>query len=306
LFHMLNHAIYKSCLFLVAGVVQKKVGLVDLDRLGGLATRLPLTFAACLVAALSISGIPPLNGFASKWMVYQAVIEAGQNQENMLWVVWLATAMVGSALTLASLVKVLHSVFLCKPSPQVRQATIQRAKWPASVAMVILASLCVVFGVFAQAIPLRYLIQPAVGQPLEFPGTWWAGQAAGFLFSAFLLGWIVYALTIRHGKLRKLPTYIGGERMNETRIPGVPKGMQRHVEVTGVDFYLTVEQLPVINRFYRAAQTNTLDPYETGGKASRWLVNLLRAAHRGVLTNYLAWFVLGLLGILYVMTQRTP
>ncbi len=52
LFHMLNHAIYKSCLFLGAGVVEKKTGTVDLDQLGGLATRLPITFATCLVAAL--------------------------------------------------------------------------------------------------------------------------------------------------------------------------------------------------------------------------------------------------------------
>ncbi len=52
LFHMLNHAIYKSCLFLGAGVVEKKTGTVDLDQLGGLATRLPLTFATCLVASL--------------------------------------------------------------------------------------------------------------------------------------------------------------------------------------------------------------------------------------------------------------
>lgn len=55
LFHMLNHAIYKSCLFLGAGVVQQQTGTVDLDRLGGLATRLPLTFATFLIASLAVS-----------------------------------------------------------------------------------------------------------------------------------------------------------------------------------------------------------------------------------------------------------
>ena len=65
---MLNNAIYKSALFLCAGVIEKETGTTDLDRLGGLARLMPVTFVACTVAALSISGIPPLNGFASKWM----------------------------------------------------------------------------------------------------------------------------------------------------------------------------------------------------------------------------------------------
>jgi formate hydrogenlyase subunit 3/multisubunit Na+/H+ antiporter MnhD subunit len=304
LFHMLNHAVYKSSLFLVAGVVEKKTGTTDLDRLGGLATRLPITFVVCLIAAFSISGIPPLNGFASKWMVYQAVIESGRHSGNMLWVIWLTAAVVGSALTLASFVKVLHGVFLCKPSPQVRQATIHRASWPATLPMLLLAGLCVTFGIFAQAIPLRYLIQPAVGQPLNFTGTYWAGQAAGLLLIAFALGWLVYAFAIRGGKLRKVSTYIGGERMEETRIEGVPAGSQRHVEVTGVDFYETIEQLPVLRRFYLAAQTKLFDIYDSGAAASAWMINLLRTAHTGLLTSYLTWFVLGLLGILYVMMEN--
>ncbi|NIL96457.1 MAG: hypothetical protein GTO53_03510, partial [Planctomycetales bacterium] len=178
LFHMLNHAIYKSCLFLVAGVVQQKAGEVDLDRLGGLATRLPMTFCTCLVASLAVSGIPPFNGFASKWMVYQAIIESGQQEGGSLWVFWLATAMFGSALTLAIIVKMLHSVFLCKPSPQIRQRSIQRAGWSEVVPLALLSGLCLLFGVFAMAVPLRWFILPAVSEPVIFHGTWWAGQAS--------------------------------------------------------------------------------------------------------------------------------
>jgi formate hydrogenlyase subunit 3/multisubunit Na+/H+ antiporter MnhD subunit len=305
LFHMLNHAIYKSCLFLGAGVVENKTGTVDLDRLGGLATRLPVTFVACLIASLSISGIPPLNGFASKWMVYQAVIDSGRNSGSMLWVAWLTAAMLGSALTLASFVKVMHGVFLCKPSPQIRNTTIQKAAWPASLPMALLACLCVVFGIFAYAIPLRYLIEPAVGQSLEFTGTWLAGRAAGLLLIVFVVGWMVYALTLRNGRLRKVPTYIGGERLDETRISGVPKGAARHVEVTGVDFYRTVEKLPVLRPLYEMAGRKIFDLYDTLGKVAAWLSNLLRAAHSGALPMYLSWFVLGLLGILYVIMEGT-
>jgi formate hydrogenlyase subunit 3/multisubunit Na+/H+ antiporter MnhD subunit len=306
LFHMLNNAIYKSCLFLGAGVVENKAGTVELDRLGGLATRLPVTFAACLVASLSISGVPPFNGFASKWMVYQAVIESGRSSGSMLWVVWLVAAMLGSALTLASFVKVLHGVFLCKPSPHIRKTNIRKAAWPVALPMVILAGLCVLFGVFAHAIPLRLFILPAVRQSVVFPGTWWAGQAAGLLLVAFLVGWMVYAFTLRNRKLRTCPTYIGGERLDEARIPGVPEGVERHVEVTGVDFYQTVEQLPVLKPMYELAHRKVFDVYVTGGKAIAWVITRLRYAHTGLLPRYLIWFVLGLLAVLYVMMEGIP
>ena len=64
-FHMLNNAIYKSCLFLCGGAVEQQAGTAELDKLGGLGKKMSTTFSACLIAALSISGIPPLNGFVS-------------------------------------------------------------------------------------------------------------------------------------------------------------------------------------------------------------------------------------------------
>ena len=96
LFHMLNNAIYKSCLFLTGGSVQHKTGTTNLDKLGGLAKLMPITFTACLIAALSISGVPPFNGFVSKWMIYQGIVELGR-EGSKLWVIWLAAAMFGSA-----------------------------------------------------------------------------------------------------------------------------------------------------------------------------------------------------------------
>ena len=306
LFHMLNHAVYKSCLFLTAGAVEKKTGTVDLDQLGGLATRLPVTFVTCLIASLSIAGIPPLNGFASKWMIYQSVIESHIDDHSMLWVSWVAIAMLGSVLTLASFVKVLHGVFLCKPSPRIRELKLSRVDWAMALPMLLLAGLCVIFGVFADAIPLGLLVRPAVGQPVAFAGVWWARQVAGFFLIAFVLGWTVYWLTMRDGKLRKVPTYIGGERLDETRIPGVPMGPGRHVEVTGVDFYRTVEQLPLLRKLYKVSRTQVLDIYETGGSIAAGLSAFLRGAHTGDLPFYVTWFVLGLIGILSVMMEGVP
>ena len=76
---------------------------------------MPVTFGTFLVAALAISGVPPLNGFASKWMIYQGIIESARGGGH-LWVLWLVAAMFGSALTLASFMKVVHAVFLGQPS----------------------------------------------------------------------------------------------------------------------------------------------------------------------------------------------
>ncbi len=75
LFHMVNNAIYKSCLFLTAGAVEKQAGTTDLEKLGGLARSMPVTVICFIVAAVSISGVPPFNGFFSKEMVYDAALE---------------------------------------------------------------------------------------------------------------------------------------------------------------------------------------------------------------------------------------
>ena len=212
LFHMLNHAIYKCALFLCAGVVEKETGSTDLDRLGGLAKMLPVTFIAFTVAALSISGIPPLNGFASKWMIYQGIIVSGGESGGVGWIVWLAVAMLGSALTLASFVKVLHATFLCKPSPEIQatagSAGIRESKRSMLLPLVVLASLCVIFGVFAFQIPLGLLIFPVV--QVDVPGVWWAGLATMLIVGAIVIGLLVYWLTMRGGKLRRVKTYIGG------------------------------------------------------------------------------------------------
>ena len=150
LFHMFNHAIYKACLFLTAGAAERRSGSGELDRMGGLVRAMPLTFACALTAALAISGVPPLNGFASKWMVYQGLIESRESLP-VVWAVALVAAMFGSALTLASFVKVLHSVFLGQP-PAGGEPTGPRPNALMAAPMVALALLCIVLGLFAASV----------------------------------------------------------------------------------------------------------------------------------------------------------
>ena len=305
LFHMLNHAIYKCALFLCAGVVEKEAGTTELDRLGGLARLMPVTFIACTVAALSISGIPPLNGFASKWMVYQGIITSGEDG-GFAWIVWLVVAMLGSALTLASFVKVLHATFLCKPSPEIQKAHIEEGSRSMLLPLVVLAGLCVIFGVFAFPLPLDRFIFPVLEQhgiPVDVTGVWWAGLATVLIVVAIMIGLLIYWLTMRSGKLRRVSTYIGGELMQDVYVSGEAQGPDRHVDVTGVDFYNTIEQLPVLEKFYSLARAKAFDIYDLLRNVVNYFIQALRALHTGILPAYLRWFMVGLLLVVWVVTQ---
>ena len=308
LFHMLNNTVYKTALFLCSGVIEKETGTTDLDRLGGLAKLMPVTFLTCTVAALSISGIPPLNGFASKWMIYQGIISGGEGS-GLGWIVWLAVAMLGSALTLASFVKVLHATFLCKPSALVRQKTIRENSTSMLLPLLILTVLCIVFGVFAFQIPLGLLIFPVV--QAEIPGVWWSGLATVLIMTAVFVGLIFYLLSMRGGKIRRMRTYIGGEQMQDVYISGerqrdqegAEEALQRDVEVTGVDFYNTIEQLPGLHKFYTLTRKRVFDIYELLRRAINYFVQMLRTMHSGILPAYLRWFVAGLLVVVWVVTE---
>ena len=299
LFHMLNHTLYKSGLFLGAGAVERATGTTDLDRLGGLAQRMPWTFGAFLVSALAISGVPPLNGFASKWMVYQGVLELGRSGDG-LWIAWLLAAMAGSALTLASFVKVLHATFLCAPPAELERRDPREVGIAMWLPPVVLAATCVVFGVFAFRLPLAYLVAPMVGGPVAIPGVWWSGTATWMLLIAFAAGAVGLWIAQR-GRIRRTPSWIGGESLETTWISGVSAGPERRIEVTGVDFYDTIEALPGIRGVYALARRRLFDVYQGGSAVTFYVVGALRRAHTGVLPLYLTWMVLGLLAVLYAI-----
>lgn len=292
LFHMLNHAIYKGCLFLCAGSVENQEKTMELDDLGGLAKFMPVTFLAFLVAALAISGIPPFNGFVSKWMVYQGVIEMGKTG-GWLWVVWLSAAMFGSALTLASFMKALHAVFL---GARARKDKPRESSAVMLIPMIVLSLLCIIFGVFAYAIPLRIWVLPAVSRAMSIPDPsvwlgWWSPVMATLLIIlGVLIGLIIYlAGTFRTP--RKSPAYVGGEVLGED------------VRVTGVDFYETVESMGFFSTVYKWAMSRAFDAYDVGGRISFYFIRGLRALHSGILPEYLTWVLAGLLVLIVILLR---
>ena len=111
LMHFVNHMMLKDALFLVAGAVMVRSHATTLDELGGLGRRMPFTFGVFLLSGLSLAGVPPLNGFSSKWLIYCAAFQSGH------WALAVA-AMIGSLFTLAAVMKFAHAAFMGTPTAQ--------------------------------------------------------------------------------------------------------------------------------------------------------------------------------------------
>jgi len=298
LFHMVNHAIYKSLLFLGCGAVESRTGDLELDNVGGLARAMPLTAASFFVGALAISGVPPLNGFVSKWLVYQGTLEGGGRLMPLL----LAGAVLGSALTLASFVKAMHSVFFGERPQELAGKDIREVGWNMLLPLGILAGLCVALGVLGGA-GFTYLFDAArvefgwqavaegdVGAELSFKlGFWGPVQAVLLILIGLVLGLLLYSFG-RAMKVRRVRPFLGGE-----------VDLPASTRVSGTSFYLTVRELPFIRGAYGDAEAEAFDVYRLAGQVGSVFVEMLRKLHTGVLEVYVTWLVVGVAGVIALL-----
>lgn len=164
LFHAMNHTMFKGLLFLCAGAVLYAAGTTDLDKLGGLSKKMPKTTICFLVGAFSISGLPPFNGFASKWMLYQATYTKAVETGNFFYALVTIVAVVVSVMTLASFVKVTQAVFFGQTSEQCKN--VKEVPFSMRLPMYILSVICVLGGIFYNVVE-KYLLTPAVGAALN-------------------------------------------------------------------------------------------------------------------------------------------
>jgi len=303
LFHMLNHTIYKTCLFLNAGNIEYRIGETELSKLGGLSKLMPITFIGTVVASLSISGVPPFNGFASKWMIYQGLLGSGAGWVSVFKIVFLVMAMFGSVLTLASFMKVLYSAFI-GDKPKELPSDIKEVPLLMQLPILMLALLCIILGVFANSLMIKPFLEPLVGAKIEYLGSWMPDTATVLIVLSLLAGAMVYSLS--RAAFRTTGNFIGGEKLEDSR-------------VLGTDFYLSVQDIKPLKAFYHIAQVGGFDVskhltvitnvssyvlfyavdrsinFITDGIGK--LVFVVSAGfkkvHSGLLDRYVAWLLLG-------------
>ncbi len=161
LFHLFNHSIFKSLLFLNSGAVEYTAGTRDLQKMGGLSRKMPVTGTTGFIASMSIAGIPPFNGFWSKLIIIIAAVQAGHY--------WLASwAVLASILTLASFMKVMKYAFLGKLNEKLQK--IKEVPILMQVSMLLFALICLVGGILLVSSINDAFLQQATDALLEGAG----------------------------------------------------------------------------------------------------------------------------------------
>ena len=151
LYHLINHAIFKGLLFLCAGSLYKATGTRDIEKLGGLIKKMPQTAICFLLGAMAISALPPLNGFASEWLMLQAFfLGAFKLTGGMKLFLGICASMLAltSGLVAACFVKAFGITFLAQPRSHYAQEA-KEAPLSMRAGMFFLAFLTVIFGIGA-------------------------------------------------------------------------------------------------------------------------------------------------------------
>jgi formate hydrogenlyase subunit 3/multisubunit Na+/H+ antiporter MnhD subunit len=291
LFHMINHAMYKSCLFLTGGAVEKQTGTTDLAKLGGIARKMPVTFFCFIIAAAAISGVPPLNGYFSKELVYDAAMESN--------IIFYLAAVLGTFFTAASFLKLGHAAYLGKPNSSI--ANVKEAPLAMLLPMIVIAAGCVLFGVY-NYLPLQQLIEPII-----------KGQLEGETFAGLMpRNWLLPAMTMV-AVIGALINHLMG-----TKASGNPLGAVDHIHYA-----------PGFDKIYRRAENRGFDPYDLGlkltagfarlgwwldrginwiydGAVAGWALTLsavIRYAHNGNYATYVLWSLIAAVAIIVFLIQ---
>ena len=291
--HTLNHALFKSLLFLGAGSVIHATGTREIDRLGGLARRMPATTATFLVGAAAIVGLPPLNGFVSEWVVYQALLR-GVSAGGAMQFAGLAGVVLAfiGALALACFVKVVGVLYL--GAPRHALATSPHESAPGMTRPLVgLAAACVVIGVLPIGVvsPALRVGSLVAGLPgTADPAAAAAGPATVFtvaLALSLLVAWALYAAFDRRRQALEAATWGCGfpaptPRMAYTASSFAAPLLGVFRSFAGVHTHRTAQ----------AFATHAIDPVLDGALVPAWrsarsAATWVRNVQRGGLSRYL-------------------
>ena len=261
LYHSLNHAFFKSLLFIGTGSILHATGERNMGRMGGLIRRMPWVAATLLIGVLAIAGIPPFNGFVSEWLLLQAfLLSPGLPNSHINMLIPVAAAVIALAAALAAyvMVKFYGIIFL----GQHREAALEHAhdagRWERA-GMVWLAAGCVVLGLTPVWVVqgLDHVTRQLVGQGL-------GNSTSGWLFIApvdierasyspvyFLLAvlgvmlltaWVVHHYY--HGRLRRGPAWDCGYPAQNARMQDTAEGFGQPIRRIFEPFFKIENELP--------------------------------------------------------------
>jgi formate hydrogenlyase subunit 3/multisubunit Na+/H+ antiporter MnhD subunit len=201
LFHAFNHALFKSLLFLGAGVVLHGTGTRHIDQLGGLAKRMPGAALAFLIGAVAICGLPPFNGFAGEFLIYlgafKGALEGGTSETAALLALIAALALIGG-LAAVAMSKAFGLVFLGQPRSELAEHA--RAPGPLMTGpMLVLATACLLAGLFSPYV--LALLTPVVRQLTGQTGAAVESASGVGVGALSAIGWAAFSLLVLVGIL---------------------------------------------------------------------------------------------------------
>jgi formate hydrogenlyase subunit 3/multisubunit Na+/H+ antiporter MnhD subunit len=324
LYHTLNHAVFKGLLFLGAGSILHATGLRDLNAMGGLARSMPATAFYFLVGALAISALPPLNGFVSEWLTFQAALQASQLEHGVvrsLVPLFAATLALAGALTAMCFVKVYGVAFLGRPR---RAPDAAHPPGDASLAerlgLAWLTAACFVLGLFpaAMLLALNRVGQSLTGaslgtEALESSWLWLvptaAAQASYSPVIFLLVVLAVVLITVRlvrrfyHGRIRVADPWDCGFPEQTTRMQDTADAFGQPIRHVFGPLYLMKRHLPAADDPHPKYSVKVEDRhwywlYLPVARLAEYASSKVGLLQRGRISIYLLYSFLTLLALL--------
>lgn len=206
-FHLINHATFKACLFMVVGIIDHETGTRDIRRLGGLMRLMPVTFTLAVIGSFSMAGLPPFNGFLSKEMFFAGVLNASKLDIFQLdtWgILFPVLAWLASIFTFVYCMLFVFKAFTGDYRPEKLEKEPHEAPWGMLLPPLVLASLVILFFFFPNELarslllPSMTSILPGFGETifeLEPIKAWHGWTPELFMTMGVIgLGWILFAL----------------------------------------------------------------------------------------------------------------
>lgn len=322
LYHSLNHAFFKSLLFLATGAVLHATRERSLGKLGGLIHRMPWVAWLALVGTLSCAGLPPLNGFVSEWLLLQAFLftpSLPQSFINMLVPLAAAALVLAVALAAYVMVKFYGVIFLGRPrEPNLAYA--QDAGLRERAALVVLALGCVLLGVFPTTVigaidhVDRLLLSTSVSRVGQ--STWWLlapiavdrSSYSPLIVLAVIVAVVLITMTVVHlvwhGRVRRAPAWDCGFPMQTSRMQDTAEGFGQPIRQVFEPFFRMERHLP--SPFdekpqYRVRATDHLWEllYLPTARAANAIGRFVGLIQRGRIAVYLTYSFLTLLALLF-------